>query len=192
MTIHARALTGLVIVAGAVLAGCSAAPIESATSVIDYARYESVEALRTEADLIVEVVLSAPRNDVLVPEYSGDDPRGNPFAGTDETPNPEDGAVAITVYEASVASVLAGDAEVGTVFDVAQTGGTLDGVHYAVADVAALTAGVPTLLFLKTPPDSPAFIVGEDQGAFELEGDTYASLAEGGLLLSRAEMGALG
>lgn len=188
-----RALAGLVVVASATLfAGCSAAPVESATSVVDYERYESVEALRSEADLIVEVELGGPRNDVLMPEYSGVDPRLNPFAGTDETPVPGDGALAITVYEASVIAVHDGDAEVGDSIDVAQMGGTLDGVHYVFANVASLTAGVPTLLFLETPPDAPAFIVGEDQGAFELDGDTYRSLGDGGLSLSRAEAHALG
>lgn len=179
----------------ALVAGCSAAseqPSETAVMVGDYPAYESVEALQSGANLVVEAELGEGRNDVLLPDYSSDDPNLNPYAGTGVTPGPDEGAIPITVYPATITAVHEGQAEVGDVIEVQQMGGMLDGISYKEHGVSSLPEDASVLLFLETSPSDPASVLGGDVGAFELEGDVYTSLGDETITVPVDEVETLG
>lgn len=88
-----KTIAGLLLATGAAfgVTACSAPAAESAPTVVlhaDYPTYDSVKALGSEGDLIVEVTVGKSVDDVLLPAYEGDDPASNPFAGTAEKPDP--------------------------------------------------------------------------------------------------------
>jgi hypothetical protein len=176
------------------LSSCATgSPSAEQTSVIsaDYPSYDSVKGLAGEADLIVEVSLGEAVDDVLLPQYEGDDPKLNPNTGTTEKPDPTAGAVPITVFDASVLNVYQGDATPGEVIKVMQPGGTKDNVEYVVDGMARLTAGSTVLLFLHTYPDSPADVLGGDVGAFTAKGDSFVSLNDDHLTVTSSELKSL-
>ncbi|MFT4229479.1 MAG: hypothetical protein QM602_04240 [Microbacterium sp.] len=185
-------ITGLVIAATAVLAlaACSSTNPTVALEP-DYPAYESVEALSAEASLVVEVVIGDSTDDVLAPSYEGDDPASNPLAGTSEKPDPEEGAVPITVYDATVQTVYRGDVKTGDLIQVKQLGGTIDGTDYTVDGTTPLVKGDTVLLFLATYPDSAASILGGDAGYFISEGDSYVSVGYDKLTATAEELRAL-
>lgn len=182
-------LTALVL-AGFGMSACSGGDPSAQQSAVvsaDYPSYDSVKSLGSVADLIVEVTLGEPRNGVLLPQYEGDDPALNPAAGAKEQPDPKQGAVPITLFDASVIDVFRGDAAPGEMIQVMQPGGVQDGVHYVVEGMTRLKAGSTVLLFLSTYPDSPASILGGDVGAFVAGDDGFASLA-GELVVTEADL----
>jgi hypothetical protein len=148
-----RTLLGIALAATASLglASCAGAPSVSETAVI-----------RTD--------------DLLLPQYEGEDPQLNPYAGTTANPDPNEGAVPITVFDATVEKVYVGDAEPGQSLKVMQPGGTMDGVEYVVEGITRLTSGSSVLLFLGTYPDAASAVLGGDVGAFTANGDSFTSI----------------
>ncbi|MFV0374535.1 hypothetical protein [Microbacterium sp.] len=187
-----KSLTGIVIAVSAILAlaGCSSST-PNVSLEPDYPAYESVKALSAEADLIVEVVIGDSADDVLTPTYEGDDPATNPLAGTDETPDPNEGAVPITVFDATVQTVYSGDAKTGDLIKIKQLGGMLEGTEYTVDGTTPLQKGDTVLLFLATYPDSAASILGGDAGYFTPEGDSYTSIGSTKLTVTAEELRSL-
>jgi hypothetical protein len=153
----------------------------------DYPYYDSVESLAASADLIVEATLANPTEEIVLPTYEGDDPKLNPYAGTKATPDPSAGAVPVTVYEASIKTVYQGNAVPGETIKVLQLGGTMNGVTYVSTD-APLKEGSSMLLFLHTPADAPADVLGGDVGAFVATDKGFASLGDSQLTLSQTDL----
>lgn len=173
------------------VAGCATTasqPERTVALAADYPSYGSVDSLGKGADLIVEVSVGQAKDGVMLPDYSSDDPQINPYAGSEETPQPNEGALPITVYSATVEAVHQGDATVGDVIEVKQAGGVLDGVRYELEGVAPLKEGATMLLFLETYPDSPASILGGDVGAFLAVGDRFVSLGGTEFAISTTEL----
>lgn len=192
MSTRNRLLVVLAVSAAAPVApGCAVAdPSADQTAIIsaDYPAYDSVKSLASAADLIVEVSLGESSSEVLLPQYEGDDPALNPYAGTKETPDPSEGAVPITVFEATVLDVYRGDVKTEDVIKVMQPGGLSNGVDYVVEGVTRLQSGATVLLFLGTYADSPASVLGGDVGAFIVEGEGFVSIASDGLVVSKADL----
>lgn len=183
-----------VVAVALVLAGCTSSPGESTETVVmtaDYPSYQTIGALKEDADLVVEVDLGEGHPDVMLPNYESDDPQVNPYAGTDEKPNPDEGAIPITVYSATVTAVHHGDVAVGDVIEVKEVGGVLDGVRYEIDGGAALRGHTSLLLFLATYPDSPASVLGGADGAFEPQGRGFRSLGDGATFLTVDEVNGL-
>lgn len=176
------------------LSGCVSSPggqAETVATVGDYPHYQSIDALERDADLIVEVILGESRYDVMLPDNTSDDPLVNPYAGTDQEPPLDDGAVPITVYSTTVTAVHHGGAAVGDVIDVKQMGGVVDGVTYEADTVASLSGHTSLLLFLATYSDSPASILGGSTGAFQPQDDTFTSLGDTSFILTADQVNAL-
>lgn len=185
-------LAGVVVAVSAMfaLAGCSNSDLIVVLQP-DYPAYESVGALSAAADLVVEVVIGESADDILTPTYEGDDPEANPLAGSENTPNPKEGAVPITVFDATVQAVYNGDAKAGDQIKIKQLGGTIDGADYTVDSTVPLKKGDTVLLFLATYPDSAASILGGDAGYFTLDGDSYASVGNSRLSTTAEELRSL-
>jgi hypothetical protein len=180
-------IAGLVLAAAALaLAGCT-----SNTSVAlapDYPAYKNMKALNEAATLVVEVVVGESSEDVLTPNYEGTDPKSNPLAGTKEKPNPNEGAVPITVFDATVNTVYSAPAVPGDIIQIKQLGGTIDGTEYTVDGTMPLVKGDTVILFLVTYPDTAASILGGDVGYFIPQDDGYASVGSDNLTITAAEL----
>ncbi|GAA5037555.1 hypothetical protein ACFQRL_14295 [Microbacterium fluvii] len=195
--LHRNASIGgtLAILAATVtLASCSSESIDAPdTAVIsaDYPAYDSAARLVEAADIVAEVTIGEHEEALLYPDYGSDDPQINPYAGTDETPEPGEGVVPITVYEAIVGEVFAGPVESGETIHIQQLGGTLDGVTYSEDGISPLIVGQTILVFLAEYDDAPAAIVGGDAGAFDIIGTTYVSHTDPELTVTQTELRAL-
>lgn len=159
-----------------VLAGCSAPavlvpqstpePTASTMMIADYPRYETVDDLVEQSDVVVTVTIGDSRYDVSRPiESKETDPALNPQAGVDPSLVSEDPGLAITVYQATTQGVHLGDLSAGDTIEVGRTGGILNGTLYQPNE-SPLARGGTYLLFLSRQPRHPAFVHAGNQGVF--------------------------
>jgi hypothetical protein len=138
----------------------------------DYPQYSTADKLYAAADLVILAdVGKAVRVQELKPETpTGSDPKLNPAAGAPtQADAPQDDAMVITVFEATVKKVIKGTATVGQVIEVQQSGGEFKGVTYQEADAHALKQNAGSLLFLETYPTAPAALLNPLQGQYPLD-----------------------
>lgn len=146
----------------------------------DVLPYETVEDIAARADALVELSITGSRNELMGPDFSSDDPKLNPYAGSGETPSEEELArmqIAMTVYTAKVIDTLAGDLSEGQTIEVVELGGSKNGINYDVAQMTALSDKVPDIMFITQEEDGRFSIVGMEQGKFNSEGSgKYVSM----------------
>ncbi|MCG6568709.1 hypothetical protein C3E87_13855 [Tessaracoccus sp. ZS01] len=107
--------------------------------------------MAAKSDVMVSVRIVGWRGELMLPDYSSDDPLINPYAGTTHTPSPaelKELATPTTVYNAVVTESFAGNLEAGDQIEILEVGGVVDGVAYEVGGTPELTSDLPDLLFL--------------------------------------------
>lgn len=174
----------------------------AATYVMDWAEYDSVEQLASQAQLAVLVELQEGEGAWDIPDYSSDDPRVNPYAGTGHTPSKaeiEAAALPVTRFSAQVLRVSEGggsataEVEAGSVMIIQQPGGTVDGERYVVSDIQPLSSGERVLLFVRESPFVPGVfvILGGPAGTFRTTEDGVLVSDRGGLRVSPEQLDAV-
>lgn len=135
------------------------------------------------------------------PDYSSDDPRVNPYAGTGHTPSDaeiENEKLPVTRFPAEVLQMSEGGSpseEAGTAVNpdgritVQQPGGTVGGENFVVEGSEPLKAGEQVLLFVRESPFAPGvfIILGGPGGTFRAA-DNGGMVSDLGLTLSEPEM----
>lgn len=153
---------------------------EVVTLEADVLPYKTVEDIAARADALVELSITGSRDELMGPDFSSDDPKLNPYAGSGETPSDAELArmqIAMTVYKAKVINTLAGDLSEGQTIEVVELGGSKNGIDYNVAQMTALSDEVPDIMFISQEEDGRFSIVGMEQGKFNLEGSgKYVSM----------------
>jgi hypothetical protein len=118
----------------------------------DWPHYDTVEALYSRADLVVEVQIRKPG---LTRELR---------VGSE----PADTSV-YTVVSGTVARVYKGDAKAGDTIEIKQLGGRFKDTDYQAEDVVYLTPSHDYLVFLAEFPDAPASPLNPPQSQYRLE-----------------------
>lgn len=153
----------------------------------EYPVYERAEDLELAADVVAEVIIGKAEAGVLLPDYSSEDPRVNPYAGTDETPSLDEGALPITIFEARVVRVFKGDLKSGESINIKEIGGELDGQTIVNSEVETLRGKEKVLVFLAEFEGAAYSILGGDAGLFEPQGaDEFAPAGKNGSFHLRA------
>lgn len=158
----------------------------AATYAMDWAEYHSVDQLARQSQYAVLVELKEAVGGWETPDYSSDDPRVNPYAGTGYTPSAAEikaDALPVTRFTAGVIDLSRGDGsavtsvKLGSEITVQQVGGFVDGEWHVVAGMKPLKEGDRALLFLRESPISP--------GVFVITGGpagTFRPTADGGMV----------
>ncbi|MBB1508223.1 hypothetical protein [Tessaracoccus sp. MC1756] len=136
--------------------------------------YETIGDMAAKSDAMVSVRIVGSHGEMVLPDYSPDDPLINPYAGTAQTPS---GAelrglgTPSTVYDAVVTESFAGNLEAGDQIEILEVGGVVDGVAYEVGGTPELTSDLPDLLFLVGVDKHGRYVTaGMAQGRFKERG----------------------
>lgn len=152
----------------------------------DYPSYDSLSALYTKADLVVEAKIEpGSRVLVLLPGAGSGDEKANPGGNI-----PADrGAMVSTAYHATVLRAYKGAANAGQTIEVKQLGGQKDGTTYVEAGAEQLKPNQTYILFLATFPDSPASMLNPWQGQYPVDANGEpVTLQENSVRITRAEL----
>ncbi len=143
----------ITVLAALLLAGCAADPI-----VAHYPQYDK-ESLVKEASAIVAVKVVSVRDSMLEPDYSDPtlDPRDNPD-------DPKASGVPVHVFTVEVIKPFKWDRK--TVAEGGKSPSPGDRTEVREEGQHTLQVGQSYVLFLETYPDSPASILGGNQGIF--------------------------
>lgn len=141
----------------------------------DYPSYPSLDAMASSAQAVIEVrTSSASRSSWLVAK----DPSGADVAGSD---------VPVTSWSATVISVLAGDATVGSNISIGQPGGSLNGRVYVAEGLEKVKPNTSYLLYVEFVEPRVAEALGGDEGQFEKIGTAFVSPRFGTIGIAKAK-----
>ncbi|WP_162802748.1 hypothetical protein [Ornithinimicrobium avium] len=207
---YKRVAQGVVALAVASTVACSVDTSETAdggaaaaaTYAMDWAEYDSVDQLTRQSQYAVLVDLKEAEGGWETPDYSSDDPRINPYAGTNYTPSPAQikaAALPVTRFSAKVVDFSRGDGSattalnVGSEITVQQAGGWVGGELYVVSGMEPLREGDTVLLFVRESPISPGVFVitGGPAGTFRPTAKGEMISGDGRMKLSAAEFSSL-
>lgn len=174
----------------ATTAGCSPASDSAPDDVIvydaAYLSYDSMEALVRDAELIVEgtVVSSEVREIALKSESDSSDPETNPTLGATTKPV-EMPPLIYTVATIKVERVIQGDADVGSLVEVKQLGGTLGNKTAVQRGAAELAKGNTYAVYLGSGDYGPSSLLNQEQSAYiEVASGEFASVVPGNAVAS--------
>lgn len=141
----------------------------------DYPSYPSLDAMAGSAQAVIEVrTSSASRSSWLVAK----EPSGADVAGSE---------VPVTSWSATVTSVLAGDATVGSNISIRQPGGSLNGRVYVAEGLKKVKPNTSYLLYVEFVEPGVAEALGGDEGQFERIGTTFVSPRFGTIGIAKAK-----
>lgn len=165
---------------------------------MDWAEYKSVEDLSQQAQRAVLVDLGPGVGTWDTPDYSSEDPRINPYAGTGHTPSQkeiQEASLPVTQFSAKVVDASHGsdsapDIESGNEIIIQQPGGLVDGELYEIVGSEPLKEGDRVLLFIRASPLAPSvhIILGGPAGTFHMTPDGGAVSDSGEFQVSRREI----
>ncbi|MHA7861519.1 hypothetical protein ACX1DX_09125 [Tessaracoccus sp. Y36] len=127
--------------------------------------------MAAKSDAMVSVRIVGSRGEMVLPDYSFDDPLINPYAGTTNTPSPaelKELGTPTTVYQAVVTQAFAGNLKTGEEIEILEVGGVVGGVAYEMAGRPDLPSDLPDLLFLAEAGKHGSYVTaGTAQGRFK-------------------------
>jgi hypothetical protein len=179
MNVRRAAITLSAALAAALLAGCtSSAPREEIQNFDAlYKSYATAEDLVSEANLVVRGIAVESRVEEMFPEATATgNPETNPQAGLSEEELKEwreSQGMVVTISTVQVKEVLKGNVSAGSMVEVTQLGGTLDGVRHVEQDTTMLsrTSGEYLLFLGSNGIGKPHSLLNPEQAMYTVKAD---------------------
>ena len=164
-----------------------AAPADVGTSVppiserfVDFPFHRTLDELIGASEQSFEGTVIDSRGEWSEPVYTSTDPFINPYAGTGETPSPEEvreAAVPVTLSSVKVEAPLASKFTKGQIVQVQSLGGVVDGTDYRFGEAVRLAADVTYAFFINEAIEGGVYpLASADVGALTKAADgTYGS-----------------